>query len=234
MNSSQSPVPIANKSRLMVGGVSALILLGGAISLLRSGREIQPPLAKSPESPNPKVFPIPQPALEPKIEPPKQPDPPLKKQMVVQEPIDISEPVPEKPQPPPPTSQPVSTTIEGPGELSLGPGGDGGPGGPGDPTIGGPGKGGKWDYYAAKVQETIKATLANNPSTKSSSFSMEVRVWADADGRIIQAKLIGTSGSPVVDAAIESQALTGRMLHGPPPTGMPMPICMRISARKPI
>ena len=63
---------------------------------------------------------------------------------------------------------------------------------------------------------------------------MTVRVWADSSGRITRAQLVGSSGNPSVDQAIKSQVLTGLQLTEPPPAGMPMPINMRIAARKSI
>ncbi len=230
-----TPKPPASKShqaRFAIGGLLALALLGGGIWVVSPKTEPPSSLAKTPETPFPKVFPIPQPLPEPKVEPPREPDQPKEKEMVIQEKVEDVEPVAQPS--PPPISEPISTTIEGPGELSLGSGGDGGPGGPGELTIGSPRKGGKWDYYAAKVQQTIKETLANNPNTKSSSFSMNVRVWADAEGRITRADLVGSSGNTTIDDAIKSQVLTGQMLPLPPPADMPMPINMRISARKSI
>ena len=93
-------------------------------------------------------------------------------------------------------------------------------------------RGGKWDHYAVAVQNTIAETLRRNSGVRHATFSMQVRVWADSSGRITRASLAGSSGDPAVDSAIKNNALAGLQLPEPPPADMPMPITMRISARK--
>ena len=91
---------------------------------------------------------------------------------------------------------------------------------------------GKWDHYAVSVQNAVAENLRGHSGIRHATFNLQVRVWADANGRITRATLSGSSGDPAVDAAIKSQALTGMQLPEPPPADMPMPINMRISARK--
>jgi hypothetical protein len=52
-------------------------------------------------------------------------------------------------------------------------------------------------------------------------------------GRIARAELAGSTGDPAVDAAIKNQVLTGLQLQEAPPSGMPLPIVMRITERRP-
>ncbi len=147
--------------------------------------------------------------------------------MVEQEVVPDDEPPPEAPAPEaPPAGIDSGATGKGPAIAGGGGGGN---------RIGGSGRkggGSKWGYYAAKVQTTIKDALGGNPSTRKAAFSMQVRVWADSTGRITRAVLVGSSGNPAVDQAIRNQVLIGLQLPEPPPVGMPMPITMRISARK--
>ena len=150
--------------------------------------------------------------------------------MVEQEPVPDNEPPPEAP-PEAAPSEDLSTGIAGNGpDMGLSRSGNGGNG-----KIGGSGKGSgsKYGWYAAKIQSTIADALRQNSATKSATLSLQVRVWADANGRITRASLIGTSGSAAIDAAIKNQILTGLQLPQAPPPDMPMPITMRISARKP-
>ena len=91
---------------------------------------------------------------------------------------------------------------------------------------------GKWDHYAVSVQNTIAETLRHNSGVRHATFSLQVRVWADPNGRITRASLMGSSGDATVDNAIKNNALTGLQLPEPPPADMPMPINMRISASK--
>ena len=71
-----------------------------------------------------------------------------------------------------------------------------------------------------------RATTSKTPPT------VQVRIWADSSGRITRASLAGSSGDPAVDNAIRNNALAGLQLPEPPPADMPMPINMRITARK--
>lgn len=90
----------------------------------------------------------------------------------------------------------------------------------------------KWGWYAAQVQTTIADILKRNPRTKMAEVRIEVRIWADSStGRVIRATLGSSTGDPGMDAAIV-EALKGAQLAQPPPEGMPMPIVMRVTARK--
>lgn len=149
--------------------------------------------------------------------------------MVAQEKVE-EEPKPEEPAPdePPPIS--TNLTGNGPGMAGLGafkPGQGNGSG-----RIGGGGGGSKYGYFASKVQKTIAGAMRSHPRTRSASFSLTARIWADASGRITRATLSGSSGDAAVDAALKGEVLVGLLLDEPPPAGMPMPIVMRLNARK--
>ena len=118
-------------------------------------------------------------------------------------------------------------------------------GGAGNDTIGGGGgnrsigsksraSASKFGWYAAKVQSSIREALSRNSATRSATLSLQVRVWADSNGRITRAQLVGSSGNPAVDQAIRNSVLNGLQLPQGPPADMPMPIHLRISARKPV
>jgi hypothetical protein len=62
---------------------------------------------------------------------------------------------------------------------------------------------------------------------------IEVRVWPDVTGRITRAKLNNSTGDSALDALIRDEILTGIQMSEPPPEGMPTPIIMRITARRP-
>ena len=81
--------------------------------------------------------------------------------------------------------------------------------------------------------KSISDALGQNSHTRSASFNIKVRIWSDAGGRITRAKLAEHTGDPAVDQAIEHEVLDGFQLKEPPPDGMPMPIVMRLSARRP-
>ena len=100
--------------------------------------------------------------------------------------------------------------------------------------IGGSGGGGtKFGWYAGKVQSSVASALRNHRRTRSAKLSIKVRIWADSSGRVTRASLEGTSGDPATDSAITNEILTGLQLPEAPPQDMPMPIVMRISAKRP-
>ncbi len=224
------PIPRKpDKSRLVIGILLAVVLLGGVGSFLLSGGKSTRPAAKRAEPISITLPPPPPPPLPPPP-PPKNEPPPDKEEMVEQAPVDKVEP-PEAP-PEAPSDEALGTNVQGNGpDMGLTRGGGNGGGGP---RIGGGRHGGKWDSYAVAVQSTISDALRRNSGTRSATFSMNVRVWADPSGRITRAQLVGSSGNPAVDQAIKNQVLTGLQLTEPPPAGMPMPINLRLAARKAI
>jgi hypothetical protein len=100
---------------------------------------------------------------------------------------------------------------------------------------GGNGSGGsKYGWYAAEVSQSVSEALRLNPKTRDANFDIKARIWSDIAGKITRVKLAGTTGDPIVDNAIRFDVLGGFQLKSPPPDGMPMPIVMRIRARRPI
>ena len=92
----------------------------------------------------------------------------------------------------------------------------------------------KWGWYASQVQTRIGDAMRKNPRTRKASARIEVRIWADAaTGRVTRAALVSSTGDTAMDAAIRDEVLTGLQLDQPPPEGMPMPIVMRVTARRP-
>ena len=226
--------PKPNKSRLVIGIMLAVVLLGGVVSFLTSGGKSSRPSSKKSDMVTITLPPPPPPPPPPKVEPPPPKDepPPDQEQMVEQEPVPDNEPPPDNSPPEAPPSEDLGTGIAGNGpDMGLSGAGSGGNG-----KIGGTGKrggGSKFGWYAAKVQSSIADALRRNPATKSASMTLQVRVWPDANGRITRALLVGTTGNPAVDQAIKDQVLTGLQLPEAPPADMPTPIVLRISARKP-
>jgi len=101
--------------------------------------------------------------------------------------------------------------------------------------IGGTGRkgGSKYGWYAGKVQSSISEALRSNDRTRSAVMSLQVRIWADATGRVNRAQLVGSTGNPELDNVLRTEVLGGLRLPEPPPSDMPMPINLRISARQP-
>lgn len=151
--------------------------------------------------------------------------------MIEQPPEEVVEKPDDKPADEP-KDEPLGTALTG-GDGSSGLGVGSGGGGRGM-IGGGAGKGGsRWGWYAGTVQNRIAEALRSNPLTRRAGFTNTIKIWADSTGRINRVKLSGTTGDRTVDDAIENEVLNGLVLNEPPPDDMPMPINLRISARKP-
>ena len=101
--------------------------------------------------------------------------------------------------------------------------------------IAGGGTGGhhsRFGWYAGEVQKTIQEALSRNTVTGRSEFARRVRIWADASGRVTKVKLDASMEDPALNRAI-GDAITGLQLPEAPPRDMPMPIVMRLVARRP-
>ena len=141
------------------------------------------------------------------------------------------EPKPEAPKDPGPIG--TNNKGDGPGDqFGLGNGGGGGGFLGGSGGHGG-GSGSRFGWYAGQVQSTISKALEENPKTRKAKVAIKVRIWPDSTGRITRASLASSTGDPALDDAIKNQVLTGLTLQEPPPKDMPLPIVMRITARRP-
>ena len=97
---------------------------------------------------------------------------------------------------------------------------------------GGQGTGSRFGSYFGGVKQALSEALRQNSQTRSASFNVKVRIWADLTGRISKAVLVESSGDPTVDQAIKTGVLIGRQLPDTP-EGMRMPIELHFTARRP-
>lgn len=214
--------------------------LGFLVFLLVAGIAAYWFMNRKPEKTRPK--PVAMVNITPVLPPPPPPPPPPPKP---EEPEPEPEPMEEEqafepevaeespPEPEPSAPEPMGTSITGDGPpdgfgLSNRTGG-GGLGG----RIGGiGGGGGKYGGYAAKVQSAVANAMRQNSATRSATMSVEVKIWADQLGRVTRAQLGRSTGDPELDRAVRDQVLGGLRLPEPPPAEMPMPIHLRLTARK--
>jgi outer membrane biosynthesis protein TonB len=177
-------------------------------------------------------LPPPPPSPPPPPPPPPQAPPPEQK-MIEQAPVEAEEP---KAEPAPAEEAPaIGTNISGNGPADgFGLGRAGGEG-RGTGRIGGGSRGpaSKWGWYAGKVQSRIGQAMKNHPRVRSAEMDLTVRVWSDSGGRISRVQLVGSTGDTGLDGALRDEVLSGLQLQDAPPEGMPMPITMRLRARKP-
>jgi TonB family protein len=158
--------------------------------------------------------------------PPPVMTPPPPDEQKIEEPM-IKEEAPKEEAPK--DEPPLGTGIKGDGagdSFGLG-------GGSGTGRIGGNGDAGKWSWYAEQVQSRIQQALQRNPKTRAANMSVKVRVWPDVSGRINRVQLADSTGDPALDSALRNEVLSGLQLQEPPPPGMPSPITLRVTARRP-
>jgi outer membrane biosynthesis protein TonB len=169
------------------------------------------------QAPPPPPPPPPKPTPPPELTPPKQ-------EMIKEDAPDDKQ---EKPKDETPPAPQITTGIKGPGgDSSMGTAGNGS-------VFGGSGKrgGSKFGWYAGPVQSRIAEALRTNKGTRGVKIeSLPVRIWVDSNGAISRVELRGSTGQSGQDEAIR-QALLGLRLSEPPPSDMPMPINLRLSAR---
>ena len=138
----------------------------------------------------------------------------------------------ESEQKPEPAKQPppLGTGIKG-----NGPDGYGLSDKPGNGRIGGSGNGAgtKWRAYASEIASNIQQAMQHNPRTRAANLTVNVRVWPDSRSKAARAQLATSTGDPQLDRAIRDEILSGIVLSDPPPADMPLPVTLRIAARRP-
>lgn len=201
----------------IIGGAIATVLLLGVI--LWAAREF----SGEPEKPARSVQVVQ--VMRPPPPPPPEETPPPPPPEKVEEPLPQDEPEPTPSDEPAPSEQ-----------LGL----------DADGTAGGDGfglaarKGGRditgsggaiFAWYTTRLKDNIVERLGDDPKIRAKKFSLQVRVWIDADGRVRDVRLANTTGDQALDSAIES-ALSGLpKMTEPPPVEMPQPISLRIVSR---
>ena len=152
--------------------------------------------------------------------------------MIEQTPVE-NEPKPEPtPDEPPPAD--VATGIVGNGPPDgFGLSGRSGSGLPGGTGSNRSAQRSRWGWYATQVQSRVQQAIVGNRATGYSNLRADVKIWTDSSGRITRATIASSTGNPTLDAALRDQVLTGLQLSEPPPEGMPMPITLRVNARRP-
>jgi outer membrane biosynthesis protein TonB len=225
-----------------VGVAAALVLLAGLGIHWIVGQKSEP---SSPRKVMQFAMVNVQPTPQPKLPPPPPPPTPQK--------------VDDEPQPdrhdlrpmdlppdaaPPPAGAPAGPLAlaeegTGPGDafnLAGNPGGRGilSGGGLGDGTGVGGGGGdaaSRWAWFYGRMQPDVEAVLRRSRRLSAVAAVAELRLWWDESGRITRVQPVRPSPDPTLDQ--EFEALVGLQLRHPPPPDLPMPVVMRVQARRP-
>jgi outer membrane biosynthesis protein TonB len=205
-----------------VVGIAAIALICGALVIGNLAKSDHKQVHKMPEVVM--IRPLPEPPPPP---PPPEPPKEVVEKMIEQEPINPQE---DKPDDRPKDSAPaVTTNVTGTGSDAFGLGGPGkGGGGGGDSG----GHHSRFGWYAGEVQRTIQEALGRSAVTSRAEFERKVGIWADITGRVTRVRVVGSKDDPAINQAIDD-VLTGLLLPEPPPKEMPMPIVLRLVARRP-
>lgn len=212
---------LSTKQKVFVGtGVLVVFgLLMWAGSVLRKS---DPPVPRPPPVSVVNIMPPPPPPP-----PPPEPPPPEEQEMVELDPDASDEP---EPTDAPPPEAVTGLTGDGPpdpfGLTTAAPTGLGGArrGGTTDP---------RWVRFSQVVQSNITEAIRRDPRMRSVSLNLEVRIWADEGGRVTRAHIANRGMNPTAEEILEREILYGLRLASPPPDDMPMPVVMRINARRP-
>ncbi len=163
-----------------------------------------------------------QPPPPPKLEEP--PPPPEVKQEEIK--LDEPPPAPEPEAEAPPPGEELGLDAEG------GAGGDGfglrgNKGGRG--LLGGDGNAFGW--YGRIVKHDVSEALSRDERLKRKSYSVIIKLWLKPDGRVERVELAASSGATEIDTALRLALQALHRVKEAPPSDLPQPIKLRITAR---
>jgi protein TonB len=199
---------------LIGGGAAALLLIAGFVWFVVTM------MASKSNKPQRQIQMVQ--IIRPPPPPPDQPPPPPPEKPQEALPKDIPEPAPKDEEPP--SSQPLGIDAEG------GAGGDafglaarrGG-----SDLVGGNGTA-AFAWYTNRLKDAVVEKLTADSHIDSRKFSISVRVWIEADGRIKQVKLVTTTGNHDLDQRIATALSSLTRMSDAPPLEMPQPISLKI------
>ena len=228
---SPPPAPKPNKARLFIGGMLALVLLGGIVSFMTSGGKSKKPTPRKNDFIVVNVPPPPPPPPPPpKPEPPKpKEEQPKEDEIVEQEPVDLTPPDEPADEPP---SEDLGTNNKGDGGPNMGLTAGGGNGSVGG-RKGGLGGTNKFARYSISAKATIQSALSNDPVTRKAIFSgMTLEFWPDSSGTITRIRIIGSSAGSAVEEAVRRVLVGLQTEPASSPAEMPPSVKIRINASK--
>jgi len=157
----------------------------------------------------------------------KPPEPPKIKEVIkIEQPRPVEQQQSE--QAPPPGPLGVDAQGSGPGD---GFGLVGRPGGRDITTIGtGGGSALSQNLYGTGAARFLAQELARDPKLKSATYTIELLVWIDRDGRFLREQIVRGSGSAELDALIEGGIAQVAPFRQPMPDNLPQPLRIRVKS----
>jgi protein TonB len=86
-------------------------------------------------------------------------------------------------------------------------------------------------WYTGKIKDAVSNCLTSDAKLHARKFTVSVRVWIAADGRVKQIRLTGGSGNSAIDGEIASALGTMGGIDEAPPLEMPQPVTLQIVGR---
>ncbi|MFD4837391.1 TonB C-terminal domain-containing protein [Achromobacter sp. NPDC058515] len=77
--------------------------------------------------------------------------------------------------------------------------------------------------YIGRVQKALLRTLCGNAAARPGGYRLALQLRLDGGGQVARMRLLDTTGSDRVDAAV-TRAIQGMDVGAPPPAGMPQPV----------
>lgn len=165
------------------------------------------------------------------------PPPPPPKEPPKEQPKDQPKEVKEVPQPKPEQTPPAEVLKmegaagDGPSPFAAGSVNNEYTGGDVGTKIGGGVNKYQFAWYTDLIKNQIEDAMAKDKTLANGSYKVVVKVWVAASGRIQRYELVGSSGDAEKDALVR-KALDGLPpLSESPPSDMPQPIKLRVTAR---
>jgi periplasmic protein TonB len=201
----------------------ALLVLGGigyGISQLMKGgaphKKQVTTIKLLPDTPPPP----PPPPKEPPKEQPKQDQP---KEMKVEQPKPVETPPAEN-------LKMEGAAGDGPSPFAAGQVSNEYKGGDVNTIGGGPNKH-QFAWYTGLIKEQIEDALAKDSTLANGAYKLVVKVWVGPSGKIQRHELVGSSGKSEIDALVNKALDSLPGLAEAPPSDMPQPVKLKVTAR---
>ncbi|MGV3583185.1 MAG: TonB C-terminal domain-containing protein [Methylophilus sp.] len=167
---------------------------------------------------------------------PPPPPPPPPKEPPKEQPKEQPKEVPKAPEPKPVETPPAENLKmegaagDGPSPFAAGQVTNDYKGGDVNTIGGGPNKH-QFAWYTGLIKDQIEDALAKDPVLASGAYKVVVKVWISANGKIQRHELVGSSGKSDVDMLINKALENIPALAEVPPSDMPQPVKLKVTAR---
>ena len=86
-------------------------------------------------------------------------------------------------------------------------------------------------WYTGKLKSEVSDRLSSDSKLRGRKYTVGVRIWIEADGRIKDVRVVNGTGNNEIDSAIAADLVALGRLSESPPLEMPQPISLQIVSR---